>query len=560
MKTKAAAERLFPHHRLVRAFPVGLQLQLLQTIVLSISAHVMPLLTSMRCASESKITRLNQLRKRVARSILRLSGSVRHAYVMSEACLGDVTGEITMHRLRLLHALRNHPLRHEAQPPIACRVLDFMQAEATYWNLRCKKFSKLLAPWTVITEDITSKSVSQFSGDDNRLAPPEKWWENSPYASVVARLGERGRWIDQMKKGIDWACHSFDIRPPSSATQHMAALHFSTRLSNADAGRIAKLTPLSCLGPHGSSITALSRRHSALAFVLSSARRGNDAMQSFPFARPLPGLCKGNGARGAKSTRQYRAGAAAKSIVALAKNRRRTGKTCHLCTDSDDGPEFDIWHVLFECMSTRDKPEIVAIRDKCKAFLPELCDKIALAVQANAASMNNTQSAGVSHTAITAAIHAIRNEFNHYQWDCTPGKWLIYLTLLAMPFPARAVRSDSESPVWRRKISKGRKKGADLRNMPLIVPGHSDAEYRLPELVGQLFDVTILSRDALRPLANAWCSMSQDSLVRAGKTVHPLRVLAEARRAETARDLDSDDSSTASSSSSTMSSDSDSQP
>jgi len=96
--------------------------------------------------------------------------------------------------------------------------------------------------------------------------------------------------------------------------------------------------------------------------------------------------------------------------------------------------------------------------------------------------------------------------------------------------------------------------------MPLIVPGHSDAEYRLPELVGQLFDVTILSRDALRPLANAWCSMSQDSLVRAGKTVHPLRILAEARRAETARDLDSDDSSTASSSSSTMSSDSDSQP
>ena len=73
----------------------------------------------MRCPSESKTKRLDQLRKEIARSILRLNGSSRHAYVVSESCIGDVTGEIVMHRLRLLYALRNHPLRDMADPPIA---------------------------------------------------------------------------------------------------------------------------------------------------------------------------------------------------------------------------------------------------------------------------------------------------------------------------------------------------------------------------------------------------------------------------------------------------------
>ena len=44
-KTKAAAERLFPFHRLVRAWPLGLKLQLLQSLVLCVSTNIMPLLT-----------------------------------------------------------------------------------------------------------------------------------------------------------------------------------------------------------------------------------------------------------------------------------------------------------------------------------------------------------------------------------------------------------------------------------------------------------------------------------------------------------------------------------
>ena len=156
-KTKAAAERLFPHHRLVRAWPLGLKLQLLQTIVLSITANVMPLLTSMRCTSESKTKRLDQLRKQIARSTLRLQGSARHAYVTAEAGLGDVMGDVTQHRIRLELSLTHHPLRDLAEPPIACRVFDIVRAEATHF--RMKEHSLLLAPWPFVTQRIAGDTL-----------------------------------------------------------------------------------------------------------------------------------------------------------------------------------------------------------------------------------------------------------------------------------------------------------------------------------------------------------------------------------------------------------------
>ena len=81
-KTKAAAERLFPHHRLVRSWPLGQKLQLLQTIVLSISTNVMPLLSSMRCISESK----TKLWKRLP--AVRCASLVVRASRMSSPSLG----------------------------------------------------------------------------------------------------------------------------------------------------------------------------------------------------------------------------------------------------------------------------------------------------------------------------------------------------------------------------------------------------------------------------------------------------------------------------------------
>ena len=554
-KIKKSAERLFPHHRLVRSWPVGLQLQLLQTIVLSIPASSMPLMTSMRCSTESKTKRLDQLRKKIARSILRLSSSTRHAYIVSEACLGDVVGEITTHRLRLQYALRNHPLREQNEPPIACRVLEIMEREAAHWKPLAQ--TSLLAPWPVITQRITGESVRKC--DESQWKHPEHWWEISPNASAVARVGERERWIQLMGKELDWACHSFAVRPPRYGKQHTAMLHWSKRLQGTDAGSIAKLVPLSCLGPHGCSMTALSRRHSPTSFILSNARQGNSAMQSFPFANADPttkGAKKKQTGRRKKSNEAEAAAAAAQLAIAKsASNRHKTGKTCHLCTDSDDGPHYDLWHVLFECMATRDLADITAVREKCIGFVSTLCDKIEKAVEANAESMSNTRNAGVSHENIATAIAAVREELarTEFPWDSTPGRWLIYTILLAMPFPAVAVRPDTRPgmAIWRRAASATRKKVPNLHDMPIALPQLPDDQYRLPELVGRLFDVTILSRDVLRPLANAWCSMSESSLLRAGQTVRPLRAAAELKRAATMQDA-AESMSTASSSSSTM--------
>ena len=82
--------------------------------------------------------------------------------------------------------------------------------------------------------------------------------------------------------------------------------------------------------------------------------------------------------------------------------------------------------------------------------LTQLCDKIAEAAQNNARSINNTIHAGISHAAINDALEAVRSEIPLYHWDDTAGKWLIYTLLLAIPFPAKVVRSDPARPVWMR--------------------------------------------------------------------------------------------------------------
>ena len=54
--------------------------------------------------------------------------------------------------------------------------------------------------------------------------------------------------------------------------------------------------------------------------------------------------------------------------------------------------------------------------------------------------------------------------------------------------------------VWRREQSSRR--AMNLRDMPILLPEIPADQYRLPELVGRSFDVTVLSRDVLRPLVD----------------------------------------------------------
>lgn len=511
-KTKATAERLFPHHRLVKAWPLGLKLQLYQSLVLSATTNVVPLLTSMRCASESKTSRLDQLRKRFARYILRLDASARHAYVVAEAGLGDVTGDITQHRIRFCESLLKHPFRGLQEPPIACRVYDISCAETM--GFKRGQHSLLLAPWAAVTDRMVLPTLKEFerAGGDY----PLRRWDVAPYASAVARIGVQQRWISKLNQGIQWACQSFSMRPPTSAKRQTPALLWSTRISNTDTGLIPKLAPLSCPGPLGTSIVALSRVQSALTFLVSKARLGNLAMQQYPFVRAS--LSEATDQRGP-------AGRSRSEAIAL---RCRSAKKCRLCANSEAAPAYDLWHVLFECPQTSQTPEVTGVRQSCREFIPQLCDAVESAVDFNASSLSDTRNAGVQHGDILDAVNAVRQAATGYDWDCTPGQWLIYTLLLALPFPAKVVRPDAADPVWKRKLRQGRQ--LDLRGAPdpAEVPVLSDSQCVLPEAMGRLFDCTVLARDALRPLADLWCRHAKACLLRIGGVVRPLVGRAEA--------------------------------
>jgi hypothetical protein len=112
--------------------------------------------------------------------------------------------------------------------------------------------------------------------------------------------------------------------------------------------------------------------------------------------------------------------------------------------------------------------------------------------------------------------------------------------LLTLPFSARVVRPDAVSPVWlckpKRRV-KGVQRERDLTGMPvpvpateLPVPEQQDDQYLLPELVGAMFDSTVLAGDAIRVVADTWCRHALDGLHRACRVVRPLALRDAAER------------------------------
>jgi hypothetical protein len=73
--------------------------------------------------------------------------------------------------------------------------------------------------------------------------------------------------------------------------------------------------------------------------------------------------------------------------------------------------------------------------------------------------------------------------------------------------------------------------GFDLcLNLEPWLPTLPASHYSLPLAVGRLLDATVLSSDALRPLADEWCRRVVDCLRAAERLVTPLRAAAEERR------------------------------
>jgi hypothetical protein len=70
--------------------------------------------------------------------------------------------------------------------------------------------------------------------------------------------------------------------------------------------------------------------------------------------------------------------------------------------------------------------------------------------------------------------------------------------------------------------------------MTTELPELPDDQYSLPELVGAMFDSTVLAGDAMRVVADTWCRHALDGLHRAGRVVRPLRHGDAAERARAA--------------------------
>ena len=90
-------------------------------------------------------------------------------------------------------------------------------------------------------------------------------------------------------------------------------------------------------------------------------------------------------------------------------------------------------------------------------------------------------------------------------------------------FPGQALPAD----LRRMRKRQGLEQQRNVRGTPAAVPELPDEQYSLPEAVGRLFDSTVRSSDALRPLADAWCRLSEGNLLRGRATVRLLRVAAE---------------------------------
>jgi hypothetical protein len=184
------------------------------------------------------------------------------------------------------------------------------------------------------------------------------------------------------------------------------------------------------------------------------------------------------------------------------------GKTCHLCWKNDDGPGYDLWHVLFECPKTTNESAMTRVRRECQRLVTDISNRIQVATANNAASMASTAHAGVDHAAIGDAATIVIRIAQKYDWNCLPVQWLMHCMLLALPFSEKAVCP----PI-----------GSQLPTLPA-------SQYSLPLSVGRLFDATVLSSDALRPLADEWCRRVVDCLRAAGRLVTLLRAAAEERR------------------------------
>lgn len=565
-KMRTATNRLFPRHRLIRRFPLSLKLQLFNSLVTSCAIQALPQMSSLSTPSDPRVKRLDALVQKSVREIIRLSHSTVRSYIAAEALSVDAMSLLTMHRLRFKESLKLHPYCDQLpeQQPYAIRVMDRMVRVADTIAIRPGRATEAtvtawvpteLQPWIMSTNKILQPLLQR--ADQLAIPLPTIAWRVAPYASIIARIAAQETWTRSSMKNIEHANHCFAVRPPSNSRRHVAAIHFITRLTGAEGGKIAKRSPLSCRAPGGcGSIAALCSLPSGKTSLVTKARLGNRSMHHYPFA-PLDSILNmkqkqndiddtdsesDNDAHSVNSNAESEASDTIKQHRSKKRKLARSytiynGKTCMLC---NSGEGYDLWHVLFECPQTCLLPAVQSVKAGCAKMLKHLCKLSLRADSTNKVAMNKISDTGHIST-IPTAVAAVQEAIAGYQWDCLPGRWLQYLLILAMPYSERVVKPTDDGLSWthaqliKRRQNKRQKLGqieiVRPDRTPVEAPHLAEAQYHLPELVGRLYDSILLPANALRPLANAWIHWSRRQILAVGEVVSPLRLAAERKRA-----------------------------
>jgi hypothetical protein len=516
-----------------------------QSLVTSCAIQALPQMSGLSTASDNRVKRLDALIQKSVREILRLSHSTVRSYIAAEALSVDAMTLLTMHRLRFSESLKLHPYCGQPadQQPYAARVMERMVRVADTIPTRPGRITDStrtawvpteLLPWISSTNKIIQPLL--LRADQLGIPRPTKAWKVAPYASVVARIAAQETWIRGTLTDIEHANHCFALPPPSNSRRHVAAIHFSTRLTGAEGGNIAKRSPLSCRAPGGSgSIAALCTLQSGKTSLVTKARLGNRSMHHYPFA-PLDKILsvtrqpKENDATDSESDDADSTSSNAASEASDI-GRQQTSKKRKLAR---------LWHVLFDCTQTCQQPAILNVKAACTKMLKHLCKLLSRADSMNKTAMNKISDSDHVST-IPTSVTGVQAAIPGYNWECLPGRWLQYLLVLAMPYSERVVRPTTDGMPWmnlplvKRKQSKRQKLGQIeiIRpdRAPITAPLLDDIQYKLPLRVGKLFDSTLLPNNALRPMANVWIHWSRRQLLEIGKVVSPLRLVAERERA-----------------------------
>ena len=473
-KLAAAAHALFPHHRVVRRFPVALQVQLLQSLAAGAIGYYLPFVTPAVLAPIC--AKLDTIIVECGRAILRLSHGDPTTLVLSELGIINFASRAKQHRWRIMATTATHPLRSapaHARPRLV-QLLPTLLNEAP----PLPGTPPHLANWAT-TAVASTASVPQLLRE-----MPERHWHVSPRAHAIGRYLAQQSWQHKVAGGILPAAQADRARRPfvGGVSPNPAEL---TRLLEAQhgwaappVGVIPHLTPLSARGPAGAGTILVNCYLPApLLATVARAGLGYSPLYRWPF---------------------YDAAALGDAPA----YQQRAGMRCPVCAArSLEVPLPGIWHVLFEC----DHPALVAaagaVYTSMWRLLRQLMDSLLIQLDAY-----DTEAAPLDWLPAGSQVgevqHLVARALERLEQVEAQGRAALYLPRANVVVPG-AARSPAALCWLTLHLLTCRPYSAQA----VTPPGGAAADDTIMQLilaVGAVFDAVILPRHRLRAPSELW--------------------------------------------------------